>query len=247
MRSSLRLVILVSGALLPLSAWGQGDSSIRGLVVYRGGEAATARIYVGREGKYKQVTSKFRGGRNVGYRLEGLLPGRYELLVTAPGAQARRIWGVKLNTYDQREVNVALDRAGTSEQGHFYLEEGAPRTDDLPRPWEGGWLQGTLLSEKGQVVDGTIKLLRGPMTYREIPVGTPTLPAYYENRDVMPGIYDLEYEPPPTAGLKRLRVEKVTIAPRARTILGTLHVPAAGPGDLIVKRSLPERVVQPIR
>ena len=239
--------LLLASVLLPVAAFGQGDSSLFGMVLYRGGEAANARVYVGREGKYKQVITKFRAGKNIGYRLEGLNPGRYELLITATGAQARRAWGVKLGTYDQREINVTLDRATTPEQEHFYLEHGVPANDDLPRPWEGGWLQGSILSEAGRVVDGKIKLLRGPTTYREIVVGTPTLPAYYEHRDIMPGTYDLEYEPRASAGLKRLRVEKVVIAPRARTILGTLHVPAAGAGDPIVTRSLPERTVQPIR
>jgi hypothetical protein len=223
-----------------------GDSSISGLVVYRGGEPANARIYVGREGKYRQVTSKFRAGQNVGFRLEQLLPGRYELLVTAPNAQPRRIWGIKLMTFEQRKVDVALDRATTPEQEVFYLEHNFPRLDDLPRDWEEGWLRGTVLSARGALVEGVVKLYRGSSVYREIAVGTPTLPAYFEDRGVTPGNYDLEFHPSPTSRLKRLRIERFNIAQRARTTLGTLRVPEGNPGDLQIITA-PERVLLPIR
>jgi len=223
-----------------------GDSSISGVVVYRGGEAANARIYVGRQGKYRQVTSRFRAGQNVGYRLEQLLPGRYELIFTAPNAQPRRVWGVTLMTFDQRKVDMALDRITHPEQELFYLEQGFPRLDDMPLHWEEGWLRGSVLTEKGALVDGSIKLFRGTRLYREIPLGSPTLPAYFEDRSVMPGNYDLEFHPTPTSRVQRLRIERFNIAPKARTTIGTLRPPEGNPGDLRILSSV-ERVLLPIR
>lgn len=242
--------VCLTGALLltalTSAAFAQGNSSLFGMVIYRGGEPATARIYVGREGSYRQITSKFRAGRNIGFRLEGILPGRYELLVTAPGGQPRRIWGVQVSSFEQKEVSVTLNRV-TPEQELFCVEQGAPRMDDLPQNWQGGWLQGSLLNEQGNPVDGKIRLIRGTRIYRELVVGAPTLPAYYEERNVLPGLYDLEFEPAVSSGLKRVRIEKVTIAHRARTLLGTVQVPKLGAGDAVVILPMPERTVQPIR
>lgn len=248
MRAAPPILTLLLMALPPLAAVAQGgDSSIFGLVVYRGAESANSRVYIGREGKYRQVTSKFKAGQNIGFRMDGVLPGRYELLVTAPGGQPRRIWGVKVQSFEQKQVDVALDRCTTPEQELFYIEQGAPRSEDTIREWEGGWIQGSIVNEKGQCVDGRINLLRGVMVYRQITVGTPTLPAYYEDRNVTPGLYDLEYEPPANANLKRVRIEGVTIAPRSRTILGTIRVPLGSGGNALVKQPLPERVAQPLR
>src|SRR5579872_5222168 len=84
------LFALLASDTIPAQAQ-TGNSSLGGMVVYRGGDPAEARLWIGHEGHYRQTTCKTRGGKNVGYKLNGVIQGRYEVVVTAPGAQPRRI------------------------------------------------------------------------------------------------------------------------------------------------------------
>jgi hypothetical protein len=125
-----------------------GDSTIYGMVSYREGGPANARIYYARLGKYRQTTSRFKAGQNIGYEIRNLLPGRYELVVQAPGARPQRIWGISLMSFDKKLVNVTVDRC-SPEQELFWQERGQIRITDLPHDWEGGWLLGSLLAADG--------------------------------------------------------------------------------------------------
>jgi len=234
-------------ALLASQAAAQfGQSSITGMVTYRNGEPANARIYVGREGKYRSVSSKFRAGRNIGYQLRDLQLGRYELLVTAPGAQPRRIWGVTVGSFDQKTLNLVMDRVPPDVELE-YREEGAPNRDDVPRDWAGGWLEGRILTAEGYPAEGTVNLLRAGTLFHSQPMGTPTLPAYFETRTMVPGTVDLLFTPAPQAKLKPVRVEKIAVAQYSRTVLAPITVPAGLPTDPPAVLPLPERRVEPVR
>jgi hypothetical protein len=181
----------------------------------------------------------------MGYTIGGLLPGRYEILVIAPGAHPKRIWGTNLGSFEEKQVNVVLRRANGAEE-MYYDEEGVPLKGDQPREWQGGWLEGIILSEKGVPVEGTINFYRGPTLNATIPVGGSGLAAYYEARNVPPGTWDIVFVPTPTARLKRAKLEKVQLDPDSRTILGALKIPAGTLEEPMATLTMPERKSIPV-
>lgn len=233
-------------ALSPSPAHAQvGNSTLSGLVTYSDGQPANARIFVGLQGKYRQVATRFRGGKNTGYTIPGLLPGRYELIVSAPAGKPRRIWGVNIGSFDQKQVNIVLQRCPAGEE-RFYSETGVPIQDDMPFGWQGGWLQGVLLTQDGLPVEGNLNFYRGPTLYLTIPAGASGLPAYFETRSIPPGTWDVMFIPSPSSKLKRARLEKLVVDPNSRTILGPLTILPGTELDAPVVLTLPERQSTPI-
>ncbi len=243
-RSSRRIFLMGLGAatLARGSRAQTGQTTLTGMVTYRGGNVANARLYIAREAKYRSYAVKFRGGRNVGYSIPGLVAGRHELFVVAPSAHPKRIWGVDLDTFGEKQVNVVLEPAAPA-NALFYQEEGIPIREDMPRNWVGGWLELRLLTEQGAPVEGTIKIYRGFTVAMEARMGTPILPAYFETRFLQPGTYDVLFVPSVTSKLKPVRIEKVTVEMNARTILEPVKVPAGFTTDAPVLVPCPERKI----
>lgn len=233
-------------ALTPARVTAQvGNSSLSGLITYSDGQPANARVFVGYQGKYRQVATRFRGGKNVGYSIPGLLPGRYELIVSAPAGKPRRIWGVTIGSFDEKQLNIVLQRCAAGEE-RFYTETGVPIQDDMPFGWQGGWLQGTLLTQDGLPVEGNLNFYRGPTLYLTIPAGASGLPAYFETRMLPPGTWDVMFIPSPSSKLKRIRLEKLVVDQNSRTVLGSLTVPPGTELDAPVVLALPERQSTPL-
>lgn len=222
-----------------------GNSTLSGLVTYRGGNLANARIYLGREGKYRSLTVKFRAGKNIGYSIPALTPGRYELIAAATGARPRRIWGVKINSFEEKQLNVVLEPCAPADE-LFYTEEGTAIREDMPRTWGGGWLQSVFLTEQGAPVEGTIKVYRGFTVAMEQPTGSPTLPAYFETRDLQPGTYDLLFVPSLASKLKPIKLEKVTVDMNVRTVLDPVKVPPGFATDAPQIMPAPNRQLIPV-
>jgi hypothetical protein len=222
-----------------------GDSKISGLVTYSDGQPANARVFVGFQGKYRQVATRFRAGKNSGYTIGGLLPGRYELVVTAPAGKPQRIWGVTVGSFDDKQVNVVLQRCAAGEE-RFYTESGIPLQADMPHGWQGGWLQGTIMNAAGAPVEGTLNFYRGTVLYLSLPTGAPGMPAYFETRTIPPGTWDMVFIPSPSSRLKRARIEKVVVDPNSRTVLGTLTMQAGTETDAPAIIPVPERKSEPI-
>lgn len=219
-----------------------GQTTLSGMVTYRGGNPANARVYIAKEGKYRSYAVKFRGGRNRGYTIPALTAGRHELFVVAPSAHPKRIWGVDLDNFGEEQVNIVLEPASPANT-LFYQEEGVPIREDMPRNWGGGWLELRLLTEQGAPVEGTIKVYRGFTVAMEARMGTPILPAYFETRYLQPGTYDVLFVPSLTSKLKPVRIEKVTVEMNARTILEPVRVPAGFTTDAPALVPCPERKI----
>lgn len=244
--AAIAVFTLALTALAPARVSAQvGNSSLSGLVTYSDGQPANARIFVGFQGKYRQVATRFRGGKNVGYTIPGLLPGRYELIVSAPAGKPRRIWGVSVGSFDQKQVNIVLQRCAAGEE-RFYTETGVPIQEDMPFGWQGGWLQGILLTQDGLPVEGNLNFYRGPTLYLTVPAGASGLPAYFETRSLPPGTWDVMFIPSPTSKLKRARLEKLVVDPNSRTILGPLTIPPGTELDAPAMLTLPERQSTPV-
>ncbi len=218
----------------PPAAAQTGNSSLSGLVTYEGGEPAAARIYYAREGKYRQTTSRFRGGRNQGFSITGMLPGRYELVVTAPGAKPKRIWGVVIAGFEKKELPVVLQR-GTPEEEMFFVESGVPIREDMPRDWSGAWVTGILLNEQRSPVEGDVHFYRAGTNYLTIPAGSPTLPAYFETREIPAGTWDIHFKPTQSARVKPVVIEQVPLEPNKRTIVPRVIAPAGFDSDVPYK------------
>ncbi|MGV3724290.1 MAG: carboxypeptidase-like regulatory domain-containing protein [Actinomycetota bacterium] len=238
--------LLVAAALSVPAARAQvGNSSISGMITYSDGTPANGRVFVGFQGKYRQIGSRFRGGKNTGYTITGLLPGRYELIVTAPGAKPRRIWGATVGSFEEKLVNVELMRC-TTEEERFYTETGMALLADTPQAWEGGWLQGILLTEGGAPVEGTVNFYRGTVLNRTIPVGAPGMPAYFEIRNLPPGAWDILFVPSRTSKLKRVKLTNVIVDPSSRTFLEPVAIPAGTLEEAPAMLALPERSSRPV-
>lgn len=247
MRAAVVGMVLAAIAVVaaPVAQAQVGNSTIQGMITYSDGMPANGRVFIGHKGKYRQVGSRFRGGKNMGYQIPGLLAGRYELIVTAPGAKPRRIWGTTVGSFDQKVVNVVLTRCKPEEE-YFYTETGIPLLDDQPHDWQGGWLQGIALTETGVPVEGTVNFYRGTVLNKTIPIGAPGLPAYFEVRDLPPGAWDILFVPSPTSRLKRAKLAEVIVDPNARTILGPVTIPAGTLTDAPAMLPLPERTSVPV-
>jgi hypothetical protein len=231
--------------LAPMASAQVGNSTIHGLITYSDGTLANGRVFVGFKGKYRQVGSRFRGGKNVGYQMPGLLAGRYELIVTAPGAKPQRIWGTTVGTFEQKQVNVTLQRCTPPEE-RFYTETGVALLDDQPHDWQGGWLQGIVLNDAGNPVEGTVNFYRGTVLNKTIPIGMPGMPAYFEVRDMPPGAWDILIVPSTTSKLKKARVTEVTADQNSRTFLGAITVPPGTLEEAPTAVALPERKSVPV-
>ena len=244
-----RRALLASTAtgLLAVRSEGQtGDSSLSGMVTYRDGQPASAVLYIGRQGKYRQTTCKLKAGKNVGYTLLGMLPGRHEIMVTAPGAKPKRLWGLQMMNAQQRQLNIVLDRANTAAEELYYSEEGDPIREDMPREWNGGWLEGIIVNSKGDPVEGTLKFYRAGTVFAEIPAGSPLLPAYFETRALTPGSCEVRFVPSGSATLKPVIVERMVVDQNARTRYGALVIPAGAATDNPVMLPAPEKKAAPV-
>lgn len=233
-------ILLVPASLLAAEV---GFSTLKGMVVYRGGEPANARIYAAHEGRYRSYTSKFKQDTNLGYTMENVRPGRYELVVTAPDAKPLRVFGVDLQPSMDREVNITLSKSEDPVDRLFFREQGRPSRQDVPRKWDGGWIEGTVLTEEGLPIDGVVRLLRGPAVIHNLYIGQPTIRPYFEERNVSPGQYALEIHPGETSGYKKVRIDKVSVKQNARTVLATIRIPK-GAGEVILPT--PESQANPI-
>ena len=239
------IAALCVAALAPPVRAQTGDSSLSGLVTYSDGQPANARVFVGFQGKYRQISTRFKGGKNVGYTINRLLPGRYELVVTAPAGKPQRIWGVAVGSFEEKQVNVVLQRCAAGEE-RFYTETGIPLQADVPHDWQGGWLVGTVLNSDGNPVEGTLNFYRGTVLYLTIPTGAPGMPSYYETRTLPPGTWDMMFLPSPTSKLKRARLEKIVVDQNSRTSLGTITIPAGNEIEAPALLPVPERKAEPI-
>jgi len=236
----------VAGALgVPAARAQVGNSTISGLITYSDGTLANGRVFVGHKGKYRQFGSRFRGGKNTGYTITGLLAGRYELIVTAPGAKPRRIWGTTVGTFEEKMVNVVLARCTAAEE-RFYTETGMALLEDTPQGWQGGWLQGILLTEEGLPVEGTVNFYRGTVLNKTIPAGAPGMPAYFEIRDLPPGAWDIMFVPSPTSKLRRAKITGITVDQNSRTFLPEVAIPVGTLTDAPMMIPAPERTSVPV-
>jgi hypothetical protein len=246
MRAAAFWITALSVAALAQPARAQvGNSTLSGIVNYSDGQPANARIFVGIQGKYRQISTRVRGGKSVGYTINGLLPGRYELVITAPAGKPQRIWGVTIGSFEEKQVNVVLQRCAAGEE-RFYTETGVPIQADVPHDWQGGWVIGTILNPDGNPVEGTLNFYRGTVLYLTIPTGSPGMPAYFESRTLPPGTWDVLFLPSPTSKLKRARIEKVVVDQNARTTLGTITIPAGNEIEAPAILPAPERKSEPI-
>ncbi len=155
------------------------------------------------------------------------------------------MWGVQVGSFDQKQLNITLLR-GTPEEEQFFVEQGDPIREDMPREWGGGWITGVLLTQADHPVEGTVSLYRGPTLYTTLEVGAPTLPAYFESREVGPGTWDLQFNPSPTSRLRPIRLEKVVIDPNNRTVLAPVKVPPGAITDPPLIVPVPERTSVPV-
>lgn len=247
MRVAMLGALLTVAALLgvPAARAQVGNSSISGMITYSDGAPANGRVFVGFQGKYRQIGTRFRGGKNTGYTITGLLPGRYELIVTAPGSKPQRIWGVTVGSFEEKLVNVTLARC-TREEERFYTETGMALLADTPHQWEGGWLQGILLTESGSPVEGVVNFYRGTVLNKSIPAGAPGMPAYFEIRNLPPGAWDIMFVPSPTSKLKRVKVTDVIVDQNSRTFLEAITVPAGTLEEAPALLPLPQRASRPV-
>lgn len=217
-----------------------GNAELFGKVTFvDNGKPANARIKIGRRGKYRAVRVRTVAGRNQGYRITRITLGRYELIVTAPGAKARRIWGIKIGSFEKKELNIKLRRA-RGQAARFYEEVGYPLVEDLPRDWEECWVEGILLSSKGVPVEGTIDFMRASKVFYTVRTGTPTLPAYFELRNLRPGTYNLRFTPSLNVGLKPAIIKDVLLNQRRRNVLAPIIIPEGRSSDLAVTLPAPE-------
>lgn len=207
------------------------DAAIRGSVHYEDGTPAPARILLGYEGRYTAYSTLTRDDQPAGYEISGLVPGRYEFVVSATRGKPFRYWGVELRGQQVRTMNLLLPLARERRDAFEIVEIGQPTRLDAPRRWKGAWLEGFALREDQFPADGSAGLFRNFRRLATVPLGNAPLPGYFQHRDLDPGTFDLVVEPPLDSGFRKARVRGVELREFCRTRVGPILLPRGDPRD----------------